>query len=360
MGFTQVKTFSFRNLLDQTVDLKGLNIFLTGENGQGKSNFLESVYILCFGSSFRTRQDNLFIRHGASSVTLFGKFSTEIEKNNTISFHYENKKKSIRLNGKPIHDRKDLIQNIPSIVFTHEDISFIAGSPDRRRWFYNQIMSMYDPIFIDLLRKYKKILKLRNIELKNERKSIIEILDNQLAETGLEIQKKRTTAIYEFNNTFSSIFREISGLAEDIYIKYEPSWDNIDTVEQALHKLNRNYKRDIIMGSTTTGPHRDKFEYYINNYDFAKIASTGQLRLISLVMRITQSIFYLKKTSRKPVLLLDDVLLELDAGRRKKFFQFLPDYEQAFFTFLPGEQVYQNINTDVSIYSVKEGSLIKK
>lgn len=192
-------------------------------------------------------------------------------------------------------------------------------------------MSMYDPIFIDLLRKYKKILKLRNIELKNERKSIIEILDNQLAETGLEIQKKRTTAIYEFNNTFSSIFREISGLAEDIHIKYEPSWDNIDTVEQAMHKLNRNYKRDIIMGSTTTGPHRDKFEYYINNYDFAKIASTGQLRLISLVMRITQSIFISKKHPVNLFFFLMMYFLNLTQAEEKSFSSFFLTMNRHFY-----------------------------
>ncbi len=359
MGFSRIKTLSFRNLIDQTVDIEGANIFLTGENGQGKSNFLELIYILCFGSSFRTRQDSLFIKHGASEVTLFGNFSTGYDKNNTISYQLKHKKKQIHLNGKPIHDRKDLLQNIPSIVFTHEDISYINGAPEKRRWFYNQIMSTYDPLFIDTLRKYNKILKLRNAALKDEKSSIIDVLDVQLAEAGREIQQRREYAVHEFNMTFSPLMKEISEINSTVSIKYVPSWELSTSTEDILDTLHKNYKRDSTMGLTTTGPHRDKFEYYSDSYNFEKIASTGQLRLISLIMRITQALFYTKKTSRRPILLLDDVLLELDPRRREKFFTFLPEYEQAFFTFLPGEHIYKNIQKGVKIYTVKEGVIQK-
>ncbi len=359
MGFSLVKTGSFRNLLDQTVAIDGSNILLTGENGQGKSNFLELIYILCFGSSFRTRQDSLFIRHGESEVTLFGKFSTEQSGNNTISYQLKHKKKQIRLNGKPIHDRKELLQNIPSIVFTHDDISFINGAPERRRWLYNQIMSTYDPLFIDYLRRYNKVLKLRNAALKDENLSVIEILDIQLAEAGREIQQRRESAVHEFNMTFSPLMKEISGIGSTISIKYVPSWKECSSTEGIIDILRTQYNRDSMAGLTTTGPHRDRFEYVLDGYDFSKIASTGQLRLISLIMRITQALFYIKKTSRKPILLLDDVLLELDPGKREKFFSFLPEYEQAFFTFLPGEHVYKNLQKDVIIYTVKGGAIQK-
>jgi len=357
MGFTKVKTHSFRNLVDQTITFKGQTIFLTGENGQGKSNFLEAIYILCFGSSFRTRQDNLFIKHGSSEVILFGTLSAEDNKNNTIAFQYRNKRKNIRLDGKPIHDRKDLLYNIPSVVFTHEDIIFINGSPDRRRWFYNQMMSMYDPSFIDSLRKYGRVLKLRNSELKKGKSELIDVLNIQLAEFGFEIQKKREEAVKAFNMTFTPIMKEISEINDDIYIRYEPSWKESGSIDHIVDFLQKQYKRDSIMGLTTTGPHRDKFEYYSRTYNFAKIASTGQLRLISLVMRITQAIFYSKKTSKKPILLLDDVLLELDSRRRIKFFRYLPEYEQAFFTFLPGENVYNTIQKDTTVFTVKNGLL---
>ncbi len=360
MGFTQVKTFSFRNLQDQTVDLEGSNIFLTGENGQGKSNFLEAIYTLCFGASFRTRQDSLLIRHGSSETTLHGMYYDDDKSLNTIAFNYKNRKKSIFINGKQIHDRKNLIDNVPSIVFTHEDLIYINGTPDRKRWFFNQIMSIYDPLFIDILRKYQKIVKIRNNELKNEKSDLLDVLDAQLAEAGLDIQTRRENAVEEFNRTFTPIFEKISGIGGEVFIKYEPSWKNCVSVSDVIKRLEKTRNNDIYTGSTTTGPHRDRFEYYMDGYNFSKIASTGQLRLISLVMRITQSIFYLKKTSRKPILLLDDVLLELDRGRREKFFDFLPEYEQAFFTFLPGENLYGSIDRDVVIYNVRDGVLEKK
>ncbi len=360
MGFTQVKTFSFRNLQDQVVDLEGLNIFLTGQNGQGKSNFLESIYILCFGSSFRTRSESLLVKHGHAETTLFGTYNREGEYSNTISFNYKGSKKKILLNGKAVKDRKNLINNIPSIVFTHDDLSFINGTPDRKRWFFNQIMSIYDLVFIDLLRNYGKILKIRNAELKNDGSKLMDVINYQLAEAGLAIQKKRESAVKEFNTVFTPIFSSISQLEKEVFIKYEPSWKDCETAADINVKLEKSWKNDLFTGSTTTGVHRDRFEYYMDNRNFSKIASTGQLRLISLVMRITQSIFYLKKTARKPILLLDDVLLELDSERRNRFFNYLPEYEQAFFTFLPGEHVYDRIQENVKMYDVAEGVLTAK
>ena len=142
-------------------------------------------------------------------------------------------------------------------------------------------------------------------------------------------------------------------LAIEKQLHLEPT--DIYPIEDAIVKLESKTDTDFILGTTTTGPHRDGFKYNLLNRDFAKIASTGQIRLISLVLRIAQSIFFFEKTKRKPLLLLDDVLLELDNKRRMKFLEFLPEYEQIFFTFLPGEHYNDYRMDDTLILNVKNG-----
>ena len=355
MGFTLLKTYNFRNLEDQTVELNNKEIFLTGENGQGKSNFLEAVYLLSYGSTFRTHQENLIIKHDSKEMTLYGKYFRNTEISNSISVNISSKTKKIHYNGKIVRDRKDLIRNIPCIIFSHEDLSFVNGSPERRRWFINQTISLYDSDYIDNLRKYRKILKLRNFEVKNGKKELLSVYNQQLAEAGLKLQISRELTIKDFNKTFSPLFREISGFDDELVIEYLPSWKNCSSVEEAVLRLESKTASDFILGTTGTGPHRDGFRYTMLSRDFAKIASTGQLRLISLVLRVAQSIFFSGKTNQKPLLLLDDVLLELDNKRRMRFLGFLPEYEQIFFTFLPGEHYNEYKMEDTAILNVDNG-----
>jgi len=357
MGFTSLKTFDFRNLKNQSIELTNKEIFLTGENGQGKSNFLEAVYILSYGSSFRTHQDNLLIKHNCKEMTLYGEYSRNNEISNSVSINLSGKVKKINYNGKAVRDRKDLIQNIPCIIFSHEDLSFVNGTPERKRWFLNQTISLYDSGYIDNLRNYRKILKLRNIEIKNGKKELLDVYNQQLASAGLTLQTSRNTTINDFNKTFSPLFRDISGFEEELYIEYLPSWKNCSTENEIIERLESKISTDFILGTTSSGPHRDGLKYNLLSRDFSKIASTGQLRLISLVLRVAQSIFFSEKTNQKPLLLLDDVLLELDNKRRMKFLEFLPEYEQIFFTFLPGEHYKDYKMADTAILNVHDGEI---
>ena len=155
MAFTRIRLYHFRNLVDSEIEISSKQVFLVGENGQGKTNFLESIYLLCFGSSFRTRTDIDLIRHGERDMSIAGSVvpasggsgAPEVE----VSVQIKNKKKSISVDERRIRDRKELIERLPGIVFCHEDIEFVSGPPDRRRWFFNQTMSLNLPVFVDLL-----------------------------------------------------------------------------------------------------------------------------------------------------------------------------------------------------------------
>ncbi|MCQ2603544.1 MAG: DNA replication and repair protein RecF [Spirochaetia bacterium] len=356
--FLSVRTYNFRNLKNVCTDTGFKNIYLIGENGQGKSNFLEMIYILCFGSSFRTRQDKLLITNGEKDMKIEGIFLDRNRLRNSISVKIESNSREIRQNDKIISDRKDLIENVPCIAYKHEDIYFVNGTPDKRRLFFNQTMGIYDIRFLESMRDYNKIIKMRNTVLKESNTDYISVLDQQLAEKGLELQRKRAAAVKEFSPVFSDVFKKVTGTDINIDLCYSPSWKGAETSEDVIKILNDTVRRDNEMGITTTGPHRDRFSFLIAENDFSKIASTGQSRLITLAMRNAQAHFYFKKTGRRPVLLIDDVLLELDRYKRERFIDMLPEYEQAFFTYLPGENIDVRDGNSVS-FRVIDGRLEK-
>jgi DNA replication and repair protein RecF len=347
------------------VPLKARRIFLVGENGQGKSNFLEAVYLLSYGSSFRTSRENELITHGKREMALNGRYARPEENyiEGSVAFKLgrvgggasgyaatatpapakSGKEKTIELDGTRIYDRKQLISHLPAIVFSHDDIYFVNGPPERRRWFFNQTLSLFDPLFIDTLRDYRKILKMRNLALKDQRRDLIPIYDQQLAAAGLEIQRRRADLIGDFNRVVAPIFEKVSTISEPLSIEYRPSWPA--GIDQVCRLLEEKREQDLLYGTTSSGPHRDRFIFRLAGTDFARIASTGQLRLMSLILRIGQCRYFSEKTGRRPILLLDDVLLELDSERRKRFLAQLPEYEQAFFTFLPDEKYLELAGT---------------
>ncbi|HEA65029.1 MAG TPA: DNA replication/repair protein RecF [Candidatus Aminicenantes bacterium] len=358
MGFNCFRSFNFRNLEDKEVNLNSPSIFLIGKNGQGKTNFIEGIYILCFGASFRTNHDQRMIKEEKELSKIQGIFDHGKELKRDISVRLSRKsKKEIRIDSKRIHDRKELIENIPCILFSPEDLSFIKGPPECRRWFFNQTLSLFDITFIDLLRDYKRVLKSRNILLKQKNTELFDIYNDKLAQLGLTIQSKRELIIGEFNQTFLAIFKKISGLEENLEIIYKPSWKEMVSKNDVIRLLENNLEKDILMGTTTTGPHRDIFSFYLRKKDFTYFASTGQVRLISLILKVAQAEFLYQKSRKKSVLLLDDVLLELDAKKRESFLNNLPMHDQAMFTFLPDENYIKYRREDTLIYSVSEGKL---
>ena len=356
MGFEGLSTYQFRNLEDAYIPLGDKNILFVGENGQGKTNFLEAVYLLCFGSSFRTSQERLFITYGRDSFRVSGRYIRNGGVDLDISVGYSEGSKRVTVDEKEIRDRKDLVKNIPCIVFSHDDIGFINGPPEAKRKFLNQVMSLFNPLYIDLLRRFRKILRMRNALLKEGRSGDIDVYDTQLAETGMEIQRRRRETVDDFGGTFQDLFSRISGLPGEARMVYKPSWRRAENDADARALLAEKIDTDREAGFTTSGPHRDRIVYLYEGRDFSGTASTGQLRLMSLILRVAQANYFEKKTGRRPILLLDDVLLELDERKTESFITALPAYEQAFFTFLSKEKYRRlGLEGDARIFSVREG-----
>ncbi len=357
MGFQRVRLYNYRNVVDAEVDTTAPEVFLVGENGQGKTNFLEAVHLLCLGSSFRTRLDGDLIRHGADEMALTAMTRPSISNDSEIeiSVRLRRRKKTILVNGKQVRDRKELVERFPCIVFCHEDISFVSGAPENRRRFFNQTMSLNSPVFVDLLRRYNHVIRLRNAAVRSGQFDTLPVFDQQAAAAGLDIVRRRRETVEEFNETFSSLFAYVSGIEDRVTIRYSPSWKGCDSIDSVVEVLNKKREIDRMMMTTTSGPHRDRFVFVYRDRDFSRTASTGQLRLLSLVLRVAQAVHFCAVSRGRPLLLLDDVLLELDPEKRRRFIEVLPEYDQAFFTFLPDERYDRYRRGDTVVYRVASG-----
>ena len=316
MPFLSLSLYNFRNLKNDNINLNFKEVFFVGENGQGKSNLLEALYYSAYGSSFRTHSDSQIIKNLQQNFSLISMYSNEKESLQRIKIIYD-KKKLIEKNGKKIHDRKELVNTIPCVVFCHGDMEFATGEPECRRFFIDQTLTMYDSVYLDDLRNYKKILKTRNLILKENKYELLDVYDLQLVQRGLEIQKKRKKTVFQINEIFGKLYEEISGI-EGVSVKYIPSWKEIDcdygkrlpSQEELLKflKENNNFKlkklkiltgfngsnysnlssqdQDKILGTTFYGPHKDKIIFVKDNKNFIQTASTGQCRLISLLLPV--------------------------------------------------------------------------
>ncbi|MFW5776057.1 MAG: DNA replication/repair protein RecF [Spirochaetota bacterium] len=377
MAFTSIRLYNFRNLDDTSVSTDAREVFLVGENGQGKTNFLEAVYFVCYGSSFRTRRDETMRRNGTSEMAVEGRFQVD-GSSHAIRIKQAGRGKEIELDGKAVADRQEIIANVPCIVFCHDDITFVTGGPDTRRWFMNQTQALLEPLFIQEVRRFTRVLKSRNAALKDQRTDLLDVLDRQLVETGLPLQLRRAELARRFGDALRELFATVFGSDRRLDLAYRPSWgepdDDLGSTEpheppsaipsdtsayaaELVAHLARNRQRDLDMRTSTRGPHRDRFPMKLDDRPLTDVASTGQLRLVSLILRVTQAQLLSQVTGRLPVLLLDDVLLELDPTRRRRFVEALPEYEQAFFTFLPDEQYARFRRHTTQTYRVEAGTI---
>lgn len=353
MKFKKVSLSNFRNISSASLETDAEDIVLTGMNGQGKTNFLEAIYILCYGSSFRTSHLKQAVMHGEEGFTLSADFENEYGETERITTSFYEGKRKILLDGKEITDRKELIYRFPCIAFTHEDIDFIKGEPDTRRRFFDQMMSLHSPLFFDNSRSYRIMLMQRNAAIKTN-PSLIHLYDERLASIGLDIMAARAAAIYDFNKIFPELFRKISGTDMELEIKYQPSWSDMTEKYEIVSYLESTEERDLKMSCTTSGIHRDRFSVMYGGIPFSSIGSTGQIRLCSLLFRISESIYFSRMTGRKPVILLDDVLLELDDRKRSLLLSELSGYSQAFYTFLPREKYFDE-GKKADFFAVENG-----
>lgn len=351
-----IKIDNFRNLVKDKIDVSSRHVILCGENGQGKSNFIEAIYYLIFAASFREQKEEFICRKQEDHFILFGEFLQQKDFNDRLGVLWDkNNGKRIVLNGLEIRDRKELVALFPCISFFHGDLQLIDGSMERRRRFFDQILSLISPSYIDSLRRYKKVLRQRNFVLRTNQNSMLDMYTQQLLDVGLVLMQERAKMTVLFQGIFASLMHDSSNL--DIHCLYQSNWKSAEK-EEILKEFNEKQEQEIRQGITLYGPHRDRYMFSFEGKEASHYLSLGQKRLLALCLKSAASLLFYQQSHREPILLLDDIFLELTHAVRERFLSYLPPYRQAFFTFLPQELAHIKLDSPL-IYFVKEGKMEK-
>jgi len=356
----QLKLKNYRNyeLLDLEFD-SSTNIFY-GDNAQGKTNILESIYLCGTTKSHRGTKDRDLISFGEEESHI----EAVIEKNEVpfkIDIHLKkNSPKGIAINKIPIRRASELFGIINIVFFSPEDLNIIKNGPSERRRFIDLELAQLDKVYLSDLSNYNRIVNQRNKLLKyaNDRRELLETLDVwdiQLVQYGKKIIDRRNLFIYQLNKIIEKVHERLTGGKEKLYISYEPSNSSMN-LENAILK---NRERDIRMKSTSVGPHRDDICFMVGDLDIRKFGSQGQQRTAALSLKLSEIELVKKITKDTPILLLDDVLSELDKHRQNYLLDSICDIQ----TLITCTGVDDFVNHRFSInkiFHVEKGNVTKE
>lgn len=323
-----IKLNHFRNYNDLKLDFDaGTNLFY-GDNAQGKTNILESVYLCGTTRSHKGSKDREIIHFGDEESHI----CMQIRKGDVpyrIDMHLKkNRTKGIAINGVPVRKAGELIGLGNFVFFSPEDLNIIKNGPSERRRFLDMELCQLDKIYLYHLSNYNKILAQRNKLLKDfefyrEAEPMLEIMDEQLRKYGSVLTELRKKFTEELNSIICEIHGNLSGKKEKLIVSYECDTEP----EEFEKKLKANRERDIRTKITNEGPHRDDLCFLVDGIDIRKYGSQGQQRTAALSLKLSEIEIVKKNVNDTPVLLLDDVLSELDSSRQKYLLESIHDIQ---------------------------------
>jgi len=358
MIIKSLKLKNYRNYELLNIEFDNATNILYGNNAQGKTNILESIYLLGTTKSHRGTKDRDLIQfeHNESHLEI------AIEKKGVpflIDMHLKkNSPKGIAINKVPIKKASELFGIMHLVFFSPEDLNIIKNGPSERRKFMDMGLAGLDKIYLNDLSNYNKIINQRNHLLKNSSKDIrdtLDIWDTQLVQYGNKIMERRKLFIQQVNENIFDIHYKLTGRIEKLVLNYEPSI-GVQDFEQVLEK---NRERDLRLRSTTVGPHRDDLCFMAGDLDIRKFGSQGQQRTAALSLKLSEIDLVKKLRNDTPILLLDDVLSELDKFRQNYLLDSIRDI-QTLITCTGVEEFVNHRFSVNKIFHVHNGQVVKE
>ncbi|MDK2933576.1 MAG: replication and repair protein RecF [Clostridiales bacterium] len=373
MYVSNIKLRNYRNYSNADINFgKNINI-IYGDNAQGKTNILESIYLFATGKSHRTNKDKELIKFDHEYANLKINFYNKNGLNSGEMILDQNQKKRIKINTVPINRLGELMGFLNAVLFAPEDLNLIKEGPSQRRRFLDIFISQLRPNYFYNLQQYIKVLEQRNNLLKtiNLQKSsqsrhmlqdTLSIWDEKLVEHGSNIMLNRTVFIKKLKEYAKKIHLNITQEMEQLEVEYLPNvkmnhMEDLTAIKDLFQKrLNEKKKKELNTGVTLIGPHRDDIHFVVNNMPVKNYGSQGQQRTVIFSLKMAQMEFMKEDLGEYPVLLLDDIMSELDHNRQDYIIRNISD-KQVFITCTDIDRFEKDHNT--TFFRIENGTVFE-
>lgn len=343
MHIKAITADGFKNLEKVLIEPHPEYNVITGLNAQGKTNLLESIWLMTGCRSFRGSREKDFIGMDKQFMEIGISFDDgrRVQSASYAMSKENTKLKNITLNGVSLKGTNQLFDSFRAVVFTPDDIDLIKGNPEKRRSFVDLCFCQLSPGGIDIVRRYDLLINHRNSLLKSifsgeQPKELLNVWDRQVATVGSSLSIRRNDYVKKLAETCERLYSMITDGKEKLSIGYssnvygvnpEISEQNDEAFMKYFRKLEKNTEDEIRLGYTLSGAHRDDLQIKINGMSVRDFGSQGQKKTVALVMKLSQAEIYFKNKNEAPVILLDDVMGELDENRQKLVFEIIKNMQ---------------------------------
>lgn len=353
MQLRRIAVQNFRNIAWAELELAVRGNAFVGANAQGKTNLLEAVGLLTALRSFRQGDNRLLIAHGQPEAAL--RFDLEHERMGatTVTIRLRPDTKQVQVDGESVGRFADFLGRYPTVVFSSQDNQLIRGGPGGRRRWLDLVLSAMDASYLEALQRYYRALEGRNRLLKERAdRAQLEAFERPLAVAGAAVVRGRATGVAELGQRLQSAYAAIAPDQEPAELRYEPDVADADAESlAALYAAGR--ERDLVVKSTSRGPHRDDIDFLVDGRLSCDFGSEGQQRSLVLALRLAQLGHFRDHSGVLPIILADDVLGELDPKRRHRFWTAIAPETQVLAT---GTAVPEGVGEGWRVFDVKQGT----
>jgi DNA replication and repair protein RecF len=359
---------NYRNFEEARVDFSGRTNLILGDNGRGKTNLLESIYLLSTSKSFRNASDQKLVHCGRDGYLVSATFHSEGGGESSVALEYRGHKKNLCINGIREKRISDLIGQVFCILLSFEDIVLVTGPPYLRRGFLDLILSTVDPLYFETLKTYLQVIKQKNRYLRDAvvcEEDILKVWNDQLSEAGTYILRKRMELIDFFNHYTVSHAENLTQFSSPLRLMYRSTIPGIgeDDGEEDLRSsfdetLISRMDEEMRVRRATCGPHRDDFTFYDGESEIRYFGSVGEARLSSIVLKLAQGAYYIESRHILPIILVDDILLELDSRNREHVLSLFGKDNQLLITTTERQRLPEIFSPD-RVFHIRRGGCIE-
>ena len=322
-----------------------------GENGSGKTSLLEAIYILSLGKSFKTHKQSSIIKKGHSRYILKGDFTYGNITNSIAIQTNSNSKKTIKVNGKTIKNRKEIIGKNNVVVLSPEDQIITKGGPKERRLFFDRLFSIVNGDYLNTLQDFNRALKQRNVLISSSNQAKEDSFlpwEEKLSISAVRLWEIRKKC---FSDYLKSLNKVVTEYQKDLILNVF-YMEKTHTKEEFERKLKQTREKDCLLGSTSHGPHRDNIKILWSGKDIREYGSQGEHKISLILLKLAEINLIKQKTGKYPTILLDDVFAKLDLNRSKNLVSYLNSIKTE------EKDPIQTIITTTDVFNVEQSGLI--